>query len=79
VVADVEAEHLLLESQPLCLVELELGDRDPCVGEAGAVTRVGFEGGEEGDDAGVVLAATFEGPVRDLLEDEAEALAGMAE
>ena len=32
-VADVEAEHLLLERQPLRLVELGVGDRDPGVVE----------------------------------------------
>ena len=79
VVADVEAEHLFLEGQPLCLVELEVGDGDSGVGETGAgPIRVGLESGEEGDDPGVVLAAALESSVHDLLEDEAEALTGMA-
>jgi hypothetical protein len=56
VVAHVEPEHLLLEGQPLRLVELGVGDGD--LGRAPA--RVGLlsvlEGGEQGGDAEVVLA-----------------------
>ena len=79
VVADVEAEHLLLEGQPERLVELGVRDGDPGVGEPGrlALGRL-LQGGEEGHDPGVVLAAPLEGAVDDLLEGEAQALAGVA-
>ena len=54
VVAHVEAEHLLLEGQPVALVELEVGDLGAVVeGHAAGLGGVA----EEGHDAHVDLAA----------------------
>ena len=78
VVAHVEAEHLLLEGEPLRLVELGVGDGDLGAAPAG-VGLLLLEDGEEGGDAEVLLSTALERPVDDLLEDEAQALAWVAE
>ena len=76
VVAHVEPEHLLLELQPLGLVELELGDGDALV-EA-RIGRLG-EVAEQAHHALVALAATDHGGVDDLFEHHQQALARQAE
>ena len=84
-VAHVEPEHLLLEGQALGLGELGVGNGDPDVAvpdrtaaDAVAVAET-LERGEQRRDAGLLLAPALEGAVDDLLEDQTEALAGMAE
>ena len=82
VVAHVETEHLLLEREPLGLVELGVWDGDPGALPASGVVaeRVcGLERGEERGDAGLVLPAALERPVDDLVEHQAQALAGMTQ
>ena len=73
VVRHVEAEHLLLEREPVLLVELDVGDADPLV-ERGALLHLA----EERHDAHVVLLATGDGRVDDLLEHGEQSLAGVA-
>ncbi len=75
-VAHVEAEHLLLEGEPLALVELDVRDR-----LHGRRTRlaVATRVAEERHDAHVVLAAAGHGVVDDLLVHLQQALAGVPE
>ena len=69
----VQAEHLLLEPQPVALVELESRDGDALV-EA-AVAGVAAEVAEQAHHALVALAAAHERGVDDLLEHHQQALA----
>ena len=77
VVADVEAEHLLLEGEPLGLVHLEVGDREALVERR--LAALGHALAEEAEDARVALAATGQRGVDDLLEDGEQAAALVAE
>ena len=74
----VEAEHLLLEGQPLALVELDVGDRR--AGSSKAVPAVVGGVAEQGHDCPCPRSrrrATVR--VDDLLEHGEQALAGVAE
>ena len=81
-VAHVEAEHLLLEGEPLGLVELDVGDlhdgprRSP---GRSCGRRLGSSSAKSVEMPSSSLAPTREDVVDDLLEDEAEALARVAE
>ena len=76
VVAQVEAEHLLLERQPDPLGEVLVGDRHPGLVEHRILpARVP----EQAHDPLVGLAAAGQGPIDDLLEHQAQALTGVAE
>ena len=78
VVAHVEAEHLLLGAQPLRLVELDVGDRQPVVEHRAVVGGAAAEV-EEAHRALVAFAPAAQRRVDDRLEHLQQALAGMAE
>src|SRR6478735_3456297 len=77
VVADVQAEHLLLELQPVALVELVLGDGD-ALGEA-AVLAGEHVVAEQAHHALVAFAPAHQCRVDDLLEDHQQAAARMVQ
>ncbi len=85
-VAHIQAEHLLLEGQPLGLVELEVRDRHPGAVEAclratsgrGVLALVVKER-EQGRDPLFLFAPADKCPLDDSLESQTESLARMAE
>src|SRR5262249_30569076 len=80
--ADIEAEHLLLVSEPGPLVELGVGDRDALVEPLPRVTGgvgVAAVAAEQAHDPGVTLASPGEREVDDLLVHMQESLTRMSE
>ena len=78
VLAHVEAEHLLLEREPLRLPELGVGDLDALL-EADAAPASGALEIEEAHRPLLALLAARDGPVDDLLEHEEQTLARVTE
>jgi hypothetical protein len=77
-VTDVEAQHLLLEGQALRLGEFGLGEPDPRpLPVAGPFLAAPLDRGKERGDAHVVLPPARQRPVDDLVEHQAQPLAGM--
>ena len=72
-VGDVQAEHLLLEAQPVALVELVVGDRDTLVEPFDAVAT---EVAEQAHHALITFATAYERAVDDLLEDHQQTRVG---
>src|SRR5262249_56121382 len=80
--ADIEAEHLLLVSEPGPLVELGVGDRDALVEPLPRVTGgvgVAAVAAEQAHDPGVTLASPGEREVDDLLVHMQESLTRMSD